>query len=200
MDIANLVVATIAMMAACAAALFALKGPSRQDLERVEKNTAATAEQITAVRGHIAKVEDHLGIQNSRAELTAAGNKVSISVAGEGWYQLPIPISLTLVDPDITLISLDLINDSELLSGNVKCTRASETTFTAVIDGSQFAVWFNSGKSVDTIDKHLVFLRVNMKIGGLDVSKNLPVKATLEMRRNSPQGGMAYYNIISGAC
>jgi hypothetical protein len=201
MDIANLIVAIIAMIAACVAAYFAFKGPSRQDLELVEKNTAATAEQITAVRGHIAKVEDHLGIQNSRAELIAAGKKVSITVAGESWFQQQVPISLSLADPEISLMSLDLINDSEMLSGNVDCARASETTFTAVIPGSLFVAWYNNGTSVDmTTTNHRVFMRVNLTIGGLSVSRKVPVMANLQMRANSPQGGMSYYNVISGAC
>jgi hypothetical protein len=193
MDIANLIVAIIAMIAACVAAYFAFKGPSRQDLELVEKNTAATAEQITAVRGHIAKVEDHLGIQNSRAELIAAGKKVSITVAGESWFQQQEPILLTLADPEISLMSLDLINDSEMFSGNVDCARASETTFTAVIPGSLFVAWYNNGTSVDMITtNHRVFMRVNLTIGGLNMTRKVPVMANLQMRANSPQGGMSY--------
>jgi hypothetical protein len=200
MDIANLVIATIAMIAACAAAYFAFRGPNKQDLERVEKNTAATAEQIEAVRGHLAKVEDHLGIQNSRAELIAAGNRVSIAVSGENWFQSEVPISLILGNPEISLLSLDLINDAGMLSGIIHCARASELMFTAVIPGDKCVAWFNSGTPVDTVDKHLVFLRVNLTVGSLDVSRKLAVTVNLQMRQNPIQGGMSYYSVISGAC
>jgi hypothetical protein len=71
--VASLVVGVIGTGAAIVAAYYSKKAPSREDLKRVEFNTAQSATAIEAVKAHISKVEDHLSEQNKRETLIQFG-------------------------------------------------------------------------------------------------------------------------------
>jgi hypothetical protein len=76
MALANLAVGVVAAVAAVAAAVYAKASPSKNDLVRVEANTARSAD-------HIAQVAQHLNEQRDREDLRRIAETVEITVTGE---------------------------------------------------------------------------------------------------------------------
>jgi hypothetical protein len=105
--LASLPFGIVSAIAAVLAALYAKGSATQRSLEVVEQNTANTTEQITAVKGHIARVEDHLRIQNNRESLDIAARATSISVAGEGWKDEPQDFVFTVRTPGVVISRVD---------------------------------------------------------------------------------------------
>jgi hypothetical protein len=198
MDIANLIVAIVAMCAAIVAAFFAIRSPSKDDLQRVERNTADTAEQITAVRGHISQVENHLNVQNSRANLAAAGENVSIGVIGEGWRSDSLKVFFTLADPNFTLTRIELVNGAGLYSGGFDCIPTESLTFAAAIEPNAFSAWLQSGIFQHSVDQSVVSIRAFLTLPNGRTERTFPVIARMSLRPKA--NVLTYYTNLNGQC
>ena len=64
-SIASLIVASVGTIFAGLAAYFAWLAPSKKDFQRVEANTAETADRLEKVRSHIARVDDRQNEQHN---------------------------------------------------------------------------------------------------------------------------------------
>ncbi|AXC12680.1 hypothetical protein ACPOL_3393 [Acidisarcina polymorpha] len=107
MDIANFIVAGVAMVAAIIAAYFAWKAPSKEDLARVEAYTAESAK--------------HIAEQTKRDLIAAIAEHVSITVNGRSTMIEDMPVRFDLKDPGVTLVKADLLNHLGTLSGTIEC-------------------------------------------------------------------------------
>jgi|ERR1017187_9048671 septal ring factor EnvC (AmiA/AmiB activator) len=130
--IASLILTAIGAVAACIAAYFSWKAPSKRDLARVEQNTALTSghlenvhsdlasmnEDLKRVEGNTAETSEYLeNVHRSlktQEERDALNNKAQrVSMTASGWTEVTSPMQMTVVltDPDIVLTRVGLYNE-----------------------------------------------------------------------------------------
>jgi hypothetical protein len=196
--LASLLFGIVSAIAAVLAAIYAKGSATQRSLEVVERNTAKTTEQITAVKGHIAQVEDHLRIQNNRESLDIVARATSISVAGEGWNDEPQDFVFTVRTPGVAIGRVDLVNRTELLSGTVDCNQVKPGVFAATIKPQTFAKWLNSGDLLPPGEHRIIYVRAGLTIDGASRCRTFPVVTALQMRQRP--GCMTYYYTTTGQC
>jgi hypothetical protein len=205
--VATLAFTVIGAVAASLAAYFAWKGPTKQGLSRVEANTGETARQVDVVRGHVARVEDHLAQveantaettkhvdavrdylaeQNRREALEGEAGQLSISVSGGSAQIEPLKLLLTLKDHRASLLRIGLLNNRDMLSGTFDCERVGALEFTAAIDPPTASSWFASGDHTDNFNLMRLQIRAFFKIDGREANRTFAVHLC-RVQRAMPQ-------------
>jgi hypothetical protein len=162
--IVSAIAAVIAAIAAVAAVLYAKKAPTKEDLERVET--------------HIARVDDHLSEQNQRDLSTSRAERVSISVNGRNRLIEPLTLVLTVKDPGVTLLRIELVNDLGMFSGMTDCLPSDPLSFIATIPPEVAQRWFGSCRTGLSTNQKLAPIRAFMKIEGREVHRTFSVNMT----------------------
>ena len=172
----NFILTVVSAVAAVAAALiggwtlyYAKRGPSKDDIQRVEVNTAETSRHIEAVRGHLAGQEERTALQNR-------ANRVSIAVSAQGPGDQPLSLHFVLNDPAVVLQRIDLINERDMLAGFVECVAAEPLTFTATVDPRLVERWFQSGRTDGHLNWMLLNVRAYIGIGAEDAARTFAVR------------------------
>jgi hypothetical protein len=156
------VAAIVAAIAAIKTLVYAKEAPTKDDLARVEKNTAESTQ--------------HLKRQSERDEFAAMAQAVPIAVTGESHPTEPLSILLTVRDRGIPLTRLGLYNEHGSLFGIVLCKRISDLQYQAEIPSDTFGVWFNAGRFLSQTHAALR-VRVYMSIQGKETHREVPVRA-----------------------
>lgn len=163
--IVNLMLTAIGAVAACIAAYFSWKAPSKTDLARVEQHTADTSQ--------------HLRKQTHREELAAKAQAVPIVVTGESHPSELLRLLLTLDENSapLTLTRVGLYNEHGSLFGTVECVETSYAhQYEAEIPPQIFKDWFQQRRSISGQSERLR-LRVYMVIDGHEAFREIPVNA-----------------------
>jgi hypothetical protein len=198
MEIANFAVATVAMIAACAAAYFAFKCPTQGDIKRVEKNTADTSAELSVVRAHISQVEDHLANQNKREELAAVGRNVSMRVGAEGWNDHDFRFVFVVNTPGVLLKGIELVNHNLLLSGGSGCVESIPGTFTATVVSSELAKWAQSGEFMQIADRRTANIHAILEFEKQRLDRTFAAVIVTDYRQRP--GRMTAYYTVTGGC
>jgi hypothetical protein len=194
--VVGLVVGAVGTAAAIVAAWFSALAPSRKDLKRVEKNTQETSARVGNVETHIKSVDDRLREQYTREAVEAAAERVSILVSGEQDAEL-FRFVFVLKNTDVTLVSVDLLNEAGALFGSLRCRAGEPGTFGAIADNLLVGKW-NSAGSVGANKVGLV-LQANLLIQGREGHRRFAVYLTSRLIQLS--GGSAAYRFrLEGAC
>jgi hypothetical protein len=196
--LASLMFGVVSAIAAVFAAVYAKGSATQRSLAVVEQNTANTTEQITAVKSHIAQVEEHLRIQNNRESLDIAARATSISVAGEGWNDEPQNFVFTVRTPGMIMNRVDLVNGVDLLSGTVACNEVRPGVFAATINPQTFGKWLNSGDPLPPGDRRVIYVKAGLTIEGALRFRTFAVVTALQMRQRPDC--MTYYYTTTGQC
>lgn len=202
----TLVFTIIGAVAAVAAALFgawalyyAKRGPSKEDIERVERNTAQTAEHIDAVREHSAATEGHLAQQRRRETLLALVNRVSVSVNAGGPTAEPLLLRFILTDADVELLSIDLINSDKMVFGSFPCASSEPSHFEVTIPSDAIQRWFHA--SANNVNGRRAQLRLHLRLGNQEADRTLSADMGQVSQQKTP--GVQTWEtvwVLEGAC
>jgi hypothetical protein len=162
------VAAVVGAVAAIYAARYAKDSPTKEDLERVEANTAETAKHIDAVR-------DHLKEQNRRELLEIQAEQLSISVTAQNTTEEPLKLTLTLKDQRAALLRIDLINNRNMLSGTFDCEMEGPLIFTAKVAPDAARSWFGSGDRTENFNLMRLQIRAFFRIDGPEANRTFSV-------------------------
>jgi hypothetical protein len=162
------VAAVVGAIAAICAARYAKASPTKEDLERVETNTAKTAKHIDAVR-------DYMAEQNRRELLESQAEQLSISASAHNICTEPLKLLLVLKDQRATLLRIDLLNNRNMISGTYDCENAESLVFTAVIDPDAALSWYGSGDHTENFNLVTLKIRAFFKIDGPEVNRTFSV-------------------------
>jgi hypothetical protein len=173
--VAGLAVGAIGALAAVAAAWFAWKAPTKEDLERVESNTAKTSERLEKVQSHIASVNERLNDQHSYDLLVSRAQKVSISVNANDRMNDPLNLRFTLNDPLVTLTRIETFNQVGTLFGSADCSLIETLIFSASIEPNMAQRWFSAGTPDQSFNRKLLRLRAHMLIENREVYRDFAV-------------------------
>ena len=183
----NLGLTAVATVAAAVAAYCGLKGPSREDLKRVERltkeatehvsavrdHTAATAKHVDAVREHTAATERHFATREKQDALSARAALVPIKASGSGPDGLPLDVKFLVEDPEVKLRRIDMLNRRGNPIGTLTCRTEEPSTFSVTLGADVLHKWFGEGDMLDNGDFQgvSVSLRAYIEIGGEETSK-----------------------------
>jgi hypothetical protein len=142
------VAAVVAAIAGIVSVLYARRGPTRDDLRRVEINTEETAIHVDAVRKHISRVDSHFAEQKSREELEEKASLLFISVDVTGFVDEPAELRIELQDPSASPLSIVLTKLEGFVSGSAECNLAGPLVFTAKVEPAVAATWFSRCREV----------------------------------------------------
>jgi hypothetical protein len=194
MDVANLVVGTVAAAGGLAAAYFGWKGPTDADLKRVEKNTAETVQGLADVHSHIASMNQHMG----RQEAQDVANSLGMEVTGMAEQGQLMKLAIVLSDRDIELTRVDLLGKQHMKAGETTCEYIKPFRYDAVVPLAMFIGWFNvAAGDLGNPVQHSAVLRVYTTIHNHVVYRDVPV--ILSRRLNQHQPGTPSLS-VSGAC
>jgi hypothetical protein len=188
----------VAAIAAVFAAVYARGSATRKTLEAVRENTDETAQQVTAVRTHVAQVDGHLKTQNERHDLDAAGDRASMVVTGEAWADEVFPLIFTLHADDFVLHQIELVNDGNFSAGAFPCKRLNEQDYRTNIAPDSFGKWYNNGKYQTQGENRTVSIKATLMRGESRTSKTFSLTATMAFRQG--KAGTSYYNRVDGEC
>src|ERR1700722_11748645 len=107
------VAAIIAAIAAIWTLVYAKDAPTKDDLARVEKNTA----HLEEVRSGIASVDTQFKKQDEVDKLKILANRVSIAASGYQSGNVPLPLELNVKEsqePGFNINHLELYNERDL--------------------------------------------------------------------------------------
>ena len=187
-----LLVSGIGTIAAIAAAKFAHDSPTKDDLKRVEENTA-----------HLLHMKDRIINIDTRSELQAAKDKrgveagrLSVSVRANGLQSEPLAITLETKDTSIPLTRIELLNADFNLFGSAPCDRVKECQYVAPVSTKAMSNWFHGGNPTQNFNRMRLQLRIWMMIEDDEVYRYLPVVLT-SGTTGTPQGNQAAW-IIEG--
>ena len=180
------VAAVVAALAGIVSVLYARRGPTREDLKRVENNTEETATHVDAVRKHISRVDSHFAEQKSRALLEEQASLLFISVNFTGFVDEPAELRVELQDPSAIPLRIDLTNSEGFVSGGAECKPAGPLVFTATVDPAAANAWYNHGYSF-TQSKQ-VRVRILLRFQGVEDlhERTLRLKKILAARPGTP--------------
>jgi hypothetical protein len=199
--LAALLVSILAAIAAFAAVWFAYKSPTREDLQRVEENTANAAAGLERVHTHIASVNSQLSEQRSRDNLISHAQHVSIRVSGSGYMNRPLPVSLTLDEDDITIDRIEMFDQVGMRFGEAKCNRVEPLTFCSELVADEAQKWYGNGIPNRIANERLLTLRAHILIAGNPAYRDFAVLLTLGQRPGKdPTRPMARVLILEGSC
>jgi hypothetical protein len=186
----SLVVAVIAAVAAIIAAaaaiwtlVYAKEAPTKDDLARVEQNTA----HLEEVRSKIASMDKRQRSQQELESLYGKARRLSILVSGQDDIPQPLRVNLTIKDSTALLSRVELFNEVGSVFGSVDCVRNpdAELAFRAVIEFQTVSRWKAAGTMVQAYNRVRLNLRVYMFFEGheVEVFRDMAVHVTDESRR-----------------
>jgi len=180
------VAAVVAALAGIVSVLYARRGPTREDLRRVESNTEETAKHVDAVRVHISRVDSHFAEQKSREQIEAQASLLFISVNVIGFVREPVELRIELQDPSAIPLRIDLTSSEGFVSGGAECKPAGPLAFTATFDPAVVLAWYNHGYSMT--QKKAVQVRILLRFQGVEdlMERTLYLKQVLADRPGAP--------------
>lgn len=175
-SIASLIVASVGTIFAGLAAYFAWLAPSKKDLQRVEANTAETADRLEKVRSHIARVDDRQNEQHNADLIRERARRISIHVAGESDISgNSMTLTFTLKDPNVVLLQIELANEIGSSFGHAECASVAPNQFTAAFDIDVVRTWFESATKIDIYARRVLTIRARLLFGKLPAERDIPV-------------------------
>jgi hypothetical protein len=158
--VGGLAVGAVSALAAIAAAYYAKKSPTKEDLARVE--------------GHLAE-------QNRRESLARRADRLSISVHGDASLTEPLELVFVLEDSGAVLLRADLLNDASTLTGSIGCAQQAPRIFRATVDTGFVFLWYQSGEVTGT-GRRALKMRASFTIDGAEADRVFPVELRRSMR------------------
>jgi hypothetical protein len=112
----------------------------------------------------------------------------------------PLIIVLTIEDPSVTLLRIELVNEKGMRSGSVDCLPSDPLSFTASVPPEDAQRWFGSCQANLSTNQKLAPIRAFMKIEGREVNRTFSVNM-IQFTAQLPK--MQHYEQVfslTGAC
>jgi hypothetical protein len=167
--------------------------------ENRAKSASAKAPAKPAKKGTPKKAKQ-LKEQRSDEVLVVAASRVSIAVRGDQKYGEPLRITLTLKEPNIGLVYIELLNESGELFGSSPCVQEAPNAFAASLEQDIARRWFNGGTRKGTYDVRRLVLSATLLFGERQAHRELVVYLTNVPIRQPGGPGLAYGLKVSGDC
>jgi hypothetical protein len=152
------VAAIVGAIAAIYAAVYAKAAPTKDDLARVETNTA----HLEEVRSKLERMDSRFNSQQELEILKAKAQRIHISVEGSNdASSAPLAVTLTLKEPSVVLTRVELYNEVGNSFGGADCVPNDEVRYIATLDSQTFRTWMNGG-TMQSVSKVRCILRVHM--------------------------------------
>jgi hypothetical protein len=190
------VAAIVAAVAAIWTLIYAKDAPTKDDLSRVEENTA----HLEEVRTGISSVDSRLKKQEDAESIRIRANRVSITASGNLAGTVPYPLHLLIREPNppnLSLTHIELYNEHGNSFGSFPCSRIGDPSllnFQADIPMTAMGEWFRAGTPVQTLSRVRLKLRVWMSMDGFEAYRDMAVTIV----DTSNTGGMAGF-ILNGS-
>jgi hypothetical protein len=180
------VAAVVAAFAGIVSVLYARRGPTREDLKRVESHTEETAMHVDAVRKHISRVDDHFAELTSRGLLEEQASLLFVSVTVTGFVDEPAELRIELQDPSAIPLRIDLTNSEGFVSGGAECKPADPLVFVAIVGPAVAIAWYNRGRKV--VESRRVSVRILLRFQGVEdfMERDLYLKQVPATRPGAP--------------
>jgi hypothetical protein len=172
--IIGVAISIVAAISALYAAVYARGTPTKEDLDRVQTNTASTSEHLANLHSHLAvmkeevnrveriaagiserleNVDSHfaainrrLDTQQERDALMARVNGVSLTFKGDVEPGKDGQFTITIKDESIALKKVELYNGSENKFGSARCEDWNPPLQVLIrLDGATFMKWYEAG-------------------------------------------------------
>ena len=198
--VSGLIAGIVGAVAATIAAIYAGLAPTRKDLRRVEENTAATSKKLEEVRKHISSVNEQLREQRSDDVLAATASRVSIAARGDQDFGEPLRITFTLKEPDVSLIYVELLNESGALFGSSPCVQGASLIFLTFLEQEIARRWFNGGTAEGNVEHKRLVLRATLQFGERQAHRKFVVYLNNVLKQMPGGAGMGYVLNLTGDC
>lgn len=167
--------AIIAALAASKALSYAKDAPTKDDLARVEQNTAETAGHIEKVRSHIARVDERQAQQYDTELLRETARHISIHVKGAYGNAGPMTLYFAAEDPNVILLSAQLRNESGSIFGQAPdCILDTQKHFKADYPFDDIRRWYDSATKIDMRGRRVLTIRAHLKFGQQYLERDIP--------------------------
>ena len=166
--------------------------------ENQAKSASAMAPPKPAKKG--APKKDRQSKEQRSNEVLAAASRVSITARGDPNYGEPLRITFTLKEPNISLVYIELLNESGELFGSSACVNEAPNAFATSLEQDIARRWFNGGTQERTWDVRRLVLRATLLIGERQTHRELVVYLTSVPMRQPGGPGLAYVLKLSGDC
>ena len=165
--------AIVAAIAAIWTLIYAREAPTKEDLQRVEDNTATTASHVERVRSHMAKVDARQQEQHQEELTREAARHISIYVKGEYGNAGPMMLRFTIQNPTVVLLNVQLKNELGATFGQADCVQLGLQEFTADFNVLDIQKWYESATTTDMQGRRVLMIRARLRFGQKDADRNI---------------------------
>jgi hypothetical protein len=161
--IIGVVIAVVAAVAAIYAAVYAKAAPTRDDLARVEENTA----HLEEVKASIVSLNDRMLRQQKHDALISRANHVPVTVSGGSPIRRPLRLFLQTADQSVFFSRVELFNEHLNKFGFGECKRNDPGEgFVTILDGDVVENWKNRSTRTEAWTTTRGVLRLYMRFEG----------------------------------
>jgi hypothetical protein len=114
----------------------------------------------------------------------------------------PLELVFTLTDPSVSLLRIELVNDSDMLSGTADCLLLDPRCFKAVLEQKVAKRWFDSGSPArQSVNQRLLVIRAHVVIDGQETLRAFSV-TMFQGSQQGPEGPGSREGVftLSGTC
>lgn len=156
-------------IAATAAAKYGKDAPTKDDLARVEQNTA----HLDEVRSKMASMDKRQQEQHQADLMREAARHISIHVKGEYGNAGPMTVRFTTQNPTVVLLSAQLRNDLGSTFGQADCVQLDPQEFTADFNILGIQEWYGSATTTDMQGRRVLTIRTHLRFGQQDADRDI---------------------------
>jgi hypothetical protein len=120
-------------------------------------------------------VDERTKEQHAKEQIEVIANRVSISVRGDQIFGEPLLITLTLKEPDIRVVYVDLLNEVKALFASSPCIQEGPLVFKTSVDGVIARRWFDGGKAEGDVDRKRLVIRATLLFGEREAHRDFAV-------------------------
>lgn len=149
----GVIVGVVAAVAAIYAAVYAKAAPTKEDLARVEQNTAESTR--------------HLQRQTQRDELAARIERVPLEIWGQDPLNQDLNVYIRCPVDDALPTRISFYNEHGALFGTSAVVRTPDDNYLGVVQADVATLWFHGGTPVSVgHGRTRVIVRINLAIDG----------------------------------
>jgi len=165
------VAAIVAAVAAIWTLIFAKDAPTKDDLARVEENTA----HLEEVKAKLARMDSRHEQQEYRELVNLLAERVRMSISGQNTHAEPFVLHLRTTDPHIVPVTIELHDEVNSLFGSFGLNPGTLNDWEAEVASATMFRWFEARVRIEAFNRAKLSVRVIMLMNDLPASRQLPV-------------------------
>ena len=181
LSVAAVIVSLVSALAAIFAAFYSKRATARDGRTRVKENT----QPLEQVRSKVPSVDTQTPQQEEQEALEAQAQRVSISVEGEAFGDVPLEMVITLQDSSFRVCRVERLTEAGSNLGSSPCKATDNAlVFKSILVPKKVRQWWEAGESTSDGGARGV-LRVYLLLdeSGKEVYRDVPV-SIMEGLRN----------------